>query len=194
MKLKRLMTFSGVPVNLARRRLVLGADAHRAGVGMALAHHDAAHGDQAGGADAELLGAQHGGDDDVAAGAHAAVGAQAHRVAQVVQRQHLVGFRQAHLPRAAGVLDRGLGRGARCRRRGRRSGSRRPWPWPRRRRWRRCRSSTTSFTRDPGVRVDLLQVVDELGQVLDRIDVVVRRRARSASRRASRGAGGRSAR
>ena len=29
---------------------------------------------------------------------------------------------------------------------------------------------------DPGVRVDLLQVVDELGQVLDRVDVVVRRR------------------
>ena len=29
---------------------------------------------------------------------------------------------------------------------------------------------------DPGVRVDLLQVVDELGQILDRVDVVVRRR------------------
>jgi hypothetical protein len=31
--------------------------------------------------------------------------------------------------------------------------------------------------RDAGDRVDLLQVIDELGQVLDRIDVVVRRRA-----------------
>jgi hypothetical protein len=55
--------------------LVLGADADRAGVGMALAHHDAAHGDQAGGADAELFRAQHRRDDDVAPGAHAAVGA-----------------------------------------------------------------------------------------------------------------------
>ena len=37
-------------------------------------------------------------------------------------------------------------------------------------------ASETSFTHDPGVGVDLLQVVDELGQVLDRVDVVVRRR------------------
>jgi hypothetical protein len=75
MKLNRLTTFSGVPVNLARS-FVLGADADRAGVGVALAHHDAAHGDQRGRADAELLGAQHGGDHDVAAGLDAAVGAQ----------------------------------------------------------------------------------------------------------------------
>jgi hypothetical protein len=76
MKLNRLMTFSGVPVELGAQRLVLRADADRAGVGMALAHHDAAHGDQRGGADAEFLGAQHGGDHHVAAGFDAAIGAQ----------------------------------------------------------------------------------------------------------------------
>ena len=61
---------------LLRAALVLRADADRAGVGMALPHHDAAHGDQRGRADAEFLGAEHRGDDDVAAGADAAVGAQ----------------------------------------------------------------------------------------------------------------------
>ena len=43
----------------------------------------------------------------------------------------------------------------------------------------------TSFTRDPRLGVDLLQVVDELRQILDRVDVVMRRRAdqRHAGRR-----------
>ncbi len=48
----------GSPVNLARSALVLRADADRAGVGMALAHHDAAHRNQRSGADAVFLGAQ----------------------------------------------------------------------------------------------------------------------------------------
>jgi len=44
MKLNRLTTFSGVPVNFLSQFRVLRAYAHRAGIGMALAHHDAAHG------------------------------------------------------------------------------------------------------------------------------------------------------
>ncbi len=142
---------------------------------MALAHHDAAQGDQAGGADPKFFSAQHRRDDDVAAGAHAAVRAQAHEVAQAVEHQHLVGFGQAQLPRRAGELD------GRLRRRpraalvagdqdvvglglghaggdGADAGHRH------------------QLDRDLGVRVDLLQVVDQLGQVFDRVDVVVRRR------------------
>ena len=46
---------------------VLGADAHGAGVQVADAHHHAAHGHQRPGAEAELLGAQHGGDLGVGA-------------------------------------------------------------------------------------------------------------------------------
>jgi hypothetical protein len=84
------MTFSGLPLNFCRERLVLGADADRAGVGVALPHHDAAHGDQRRRADAELLGAEHGGDHHVAAGLDAAVGPQLHPVPQAVQQQHLV--------------------------------------------------------------------------------------------------------
>ena len=43
--------------------------------------------------------------------AQAAIGAQRDLVAQVVERQHVVRFGQADLPRQAGELDRGLGRG-----------------------------------------------------------------------------------
>ena len=185
MKLKRLTTFSGVPVELGAQLGVLGADADRAGVGMALPHHDAAHGDQRGRADAVLLGAQHGGDHHVAAGLDAAVGAQQHLVAQPVERQHLVGLGQAHLPGHAGILDRW-------------SAGEAPVPptWPETRITSALALATpaamvpmperaTSFTRDPRLGVDLLQVVDELRQILDRVDVVVRRRAdqRHAGRR-----------
>ncbi len=87
-----------------------------------------------------------------------------------------MGFGQTDLPRHAGVLDRGLRRGA-CAavvagdqdgvglglghpgRNGADAG---------------CRHQ---FDRDLGVGIDRLQVVDQLSQILDRIDVVVRRRA-----------------
>ena len=63
---------------LAQHR-VLRRDADRAGVEMALAHHDAAGRDQRRGREAELVGAEQSRDHDVAAGAQAAVGLQAPR-------------------------------------------------------------------------------------------------------------------
>ena len=39
------------------------------------------------------------------------------------------------------------------------------------------------FDRDAGVRIDLFQVVDQLGKVFDRIDIVMRRRADQADAR-----------
>ena len=60
---------------------LLRADPDRAGIRMALAYHDAAHGDQRGSADPEFLGAEKGGDDDIASGLEAAVGAQYDAVA-----------------------------------------------------------------------------------------------------------------
>ena len=142
---------------------------------MALAHHQTAHGDQGGGADAIFLGAQHGGDDHVAAGADPAVGPQRDRAAQIVQRQHLMGLGQADLPRQARVLDRGLGRGAGAAVvAGDQDGVGVGLGHPRRDG--ADARGGHQFHRHPRVGVDGLQVVDELGQVLDRIDVVVRRR------------------
>ena len=159
---------------LAQRR-VLGADPDRAGVRVALAHHDAAHGDQGRGADAVLLGAQERGDDHVAPGADAAVGAQAQVLAQAVEGQHLMDLAEAHLPGHAGVLDRRLGAGAGAARvagdqnhvglgLGHAGGDRAD------------ARARHQFHADLGLRVDLLEVVDQLRQILDRIDVVVGRR------------------
>ncbi len=97
------------------------------------------------------------------------------RAAQAVERQRLVDLAQAHFPRRAGIFDAGLGRGAGAADMagdqddvGMRLGNAR-------------RDRADAGRRDqlhahPRDRVDLLQVVDELRQILDRIDVVMRRR------------------
>ena len=67
---------------------------------MADPHHDAARHHERGGGEAELLGAEQGGDDDVAAGLQLAVGLHDDAVAQAVEQQRLLGLGQAELPRA----------------------------------------------------------------------------------------------
>ena len=98
-KKKKLMTCSGLPVKRFAQHRVLRRDADRAGVEVALAHHDAAGGDQRRGRDAELVGAEQRADDDVAAGADAAVDLHRDAAAQVVGDQRLVGLGEADLPR-----------------------------------------------------------------------------------------------
>src|SRR3546814_15659882 len=88
------------------------ADADGAGVGVALAYHDAAHGDQRGRAHAELLGAEDGSDHHVAAGLDTAVGTQGDVVAQAVQGPHLLHLGESHPPGYTGKLAGGLRRGA----------------------------------------------------------------------------------
>jgi hypothetical protein len=80
---------------------VLGGDADGAGVEVADAHHDAAEGDEGRGGEAELLGAEQGGDDDVASGFELAVGFDGDAAAEVVEDEGLVGFGEAEFPRDA---------------------------------------------------------------------------------------------
>ena len=158
---------------------VLGGDADRAGVEMADAHHDAAHGDQRRGGKTEFLGAEQGGDDHVAAGLQLAVGLDDDAAAQIVEDQRLVGFGQAQFPGDAGVLDAGLRRGAGAAviaadehhvgmGLGHAGGD----------------GADADFgdqlDADAGVMVGVFQVVDQLGQVFDRVNVVVRRRGDQA--------------
>ena len=151
---------------------VLGRHAHGAGVQVALAHHDAAFHHQRCGSEAEFVRTQQGADGDVAAGLHLAVGLHADAATQAVQHQGLLGFGQTDFPRATAMLDG------------------RPW-----------RSAGTTIVAsdhhvvglalgnagsdgahtdfrhqldaDAGVRRHVLQIVDQLGQVLDGVDVVV---------------------
>ena len=91
---------------LAQHR-VLRRDADRAGVEVALAHHDAAGGDQRRGGEAELVGAEQRADHHVAAGAQPAIDLHGDAAAQAVQHQRLLRLGEADLPRRAGMGERG---------------------------------------------------------------------------------------
>ena len=102
----------GLALEALAQHRVLRRDADRAGVEVALAHHDAAGRDQRRGREAELVGAEQRADHDVAAGADAAVDLHRDAPAQPVGDERLVGFGEADLPRGAGMLDRGERRSA----------------------------------------------------------------------------------
>ncbi len=160
---------------LQAQHLVLSGDAGGAVVEVADAQVFAPQRDHGRGAEAEALGAQNGGLDHVQTGLQAAVGLHPHLFAQAVHAQRLVGFGQAQLPRRAGVLDRGERAGAGAAvvagdgdqvsvglghtgGDGADAGARH------------------ELHRHQRARVDLLEVVDQLRQVFDGVDVVVRRR------------------
>ena len=96
----------GLALELAPQDGVLRRHAHRAGVEVALAHHDAALDHERRGSEAELVGAEDRSDDDIAAGLHLAVDLHRDAAAQAVQHQRLLRLGEAELPRRAGVLDR----------------------------------------------------------------------------------------
>ena len=182
MKRMKLTTWSGVAGELRPQPRILRGDADRAGVQMADAHHDAAQRHQRRRREAELLGPEQGADDDVAAGLELAVDLDDDAAAQVVEHQRLLRLGQAQLPRRAGVLD------ARQRRRagaavvagdehdvGMRLGDARGDGAD--------ADLGDQLDADAGVVVGVLQVVDQLRQILDRIDVVVRRRRDQAHAR-----------
>ena len=153
---------------------VLGADAHGAGVQVADTHHHAALAHQQGGAEAELLSAQHTADGNIAAGEQLGIALNADAAAQAVQDQGLVGLGDAQLPGQACILDGGAGgcTGAAvvtgdkddlCAALGNTGGN----------------GADTGLADqlyvDVGVAVGVLQVIDQLGQILDGVDVVVGR-------------------
>ena len=160
---------------LAAQLLILGGDAGGAVVQVADAKVFAAKRHHGAGAETEALGAEDGRLDDVQTGFETAIHLQPHLVAQTVGHQGLLGFGQPQLPGGAGILDRAQRAGA----------------------------GTAVIARDgdevrvglghaagdgadaglgdqldrhQAVRVDLLDVEDELGQILDGVDVVVGRR------------------
>ena len=94
-----------LPRELGAKLRVLGRDADRAGIQVALAHEDAARSDERRGGEAELLGPQERRDRDIASGLEAAVGLELHPSSKPVQHECLVGLGQTELPRSARVLD-----------------------------------------------------------------------------------------
>ena len=89
---------------MAQRR-VLGGHTHRAGVQVAFAHHDAALDHQGCSSETEFIGTQQGTNRHIAAGFHLTVGLHPNATAQTIHHQGLLGFGQADFPRAARMLD-----------------------------------------------------------------------------------------
>ena len=159
--------------SLAQLR-VLGGHADGAGVQVADAHHDAAEGDQRRGRESELLGAEQGGDGDVAARLELAVGLDVNAAPEIVQHECLVGFGQTEFPGCAGVFD-----GRERRRAGaavvaadeddvgvgfRDAGGDGA-----------DADLGDELDADAGAVVRVFEVMDQLGEVFDGVDVVVRR-------------------
>ncbi len=134
------------------------------------------------GGEAKFLGAQQGGDDDVAAGLQLAVGLDGDAAAQVVQQQGLVRLGQAEFPGHAGVFDGGERRSA---------GAAVMAADQHHVRMGLGHAGGDGADADLGDQLDadarfvvgVLEVVDQLRQILDGIDVVVRRRRNQADAR-----------
>ena len=167
---------------LRAQHVVLGGDPGGAVVEMADAQILAPERHHRRAAETEALRAEDRRLHDVEAGLEAPVGLQPHPVAQIVAAQRLVGLGEAELPRRARVLDGGQGARARAAVIARDrdqvgvglgdSGGDRAHP-----------GLGDQLHRHQRLRIDLLQVEDELRQVLDRVDVVVRRRGDQADAR-----------
>ncbi len=120
-------------------------------------------------------------------GLHLAVDLHDDPVAELVEHEHLLGLGQAELPRHAAVLDRGERRGAGAavvagdqHHVGVRLGHAR--------RDRADADLGDELHVNPRPWIRVLQIVDQLRQVLDRVDVVVRRRGDETDARAWRSA------
>ena len=158
---------------LAEFRILRG-HAHRAGVQVADAHHDAPERHERRGGEAEFLGAEHRGNHHIATGLQLTIGLHHNAGPEVVQHERLMGFGEAELPRDARVLDRSLrgGTGAAVE-----SGDQHHVG---------VRLGDTRGDRahahfrhqlhaDARMDVGVLEVVDELREILNGVDVVMRR-------------------
>mmetsp|Transcript_5396 Transcript_5396/g.10834 ORF Transcript_5396/g.10834 Transcript_5396/m.10834 type:complete len:683 (+) Transcript_5396:2645-4693(+) len=163
------------PLELLAQLGVLRRDPDRAHVEVALAHHDAPKRDQRRRREPCLLSSEQEGHHHIAPRLDLTVGLHHHARAQVVEHERLVCFCEAELPRKACALDASplrrprpsvvpgdedvvsLGLGDACRHHA----------------YAHLRDELHRHARS---RVGALEVIDELGKVLDGVDVVVRRR------------------
>ena len=87
---------------------ILSSHTDRAGIQMALAHHDAAFNHKRSSCKAEFVSTQQGTDYNVAASFQLAIHLNTNARTQAVQYQRLLCFCQTEFPRRTGVLDGGL--------------------------------------------------------------------------------------
>ena len=163
---------------LAKLR-ILRRDADRTSIQLADAHHDAAEYDERSRREAEFLRTEQGGDRDVAAGHHLAVRLDDDAVAQVVQHKRLMRLRQSELPRHARMTDRTDRRSA-CSAVIAADEDDVRVPFGNAGRDRANADFGYELDVDARARVGVLQIVNQLRQILDRINIMMRRRRNQA--------------
>ena len=155
---------------------ILSRNPDRAGIQVALPHHDTPESNERCGAETKLFGTQHGGQHDIATGLEAAIGLQHHATPQIVHHQRLVGLRNSQFPGQPRMFDAGQRRGPRatcC------AGNQNVIG----KTLRDARSDGShphfrhQFDTDAGIRVGIFQIVNQLFEILDGVDVVMGRRA-----------------
>ena len=165
----------GLAGELLSKLLVLGGNAHGTGIQMTLSHHDATHGNERGGSEAELLGAEKTSDRHVTSGLDLAIGLKLDPVAKSVENQSLLGLGKAELPWKTASFDAGPSSGTGTaivttdddvvrQRLGDASGN----------------DTNTNLGNELGrnlaVGLGILQIMNELRKILDGVNVVMRRR------------------
>mmetsp|Transcript_8442 Transcript_8442/g.24194 ORF Transcript_8442/g.24194 Transcript_8442/m.24194 type:complete len:215 (+) Transcript_8442:1169-1813(+) len=166
---------SGCTWEAGTELLALGGNADRAVVGVAYARHDAAGGDHCHSSEAVLVGSHGSRLEHIKASADAAINAQDNTLAQLVCQQSVMGFDQAHLHGATSVLDGGDGGSSSAtvvptdlddigiglsHATGNRANA----------------SLSNELHADLSSLVNLVKVVDELSQILNGVDVMMRGR------------------
>ena len=142
---------------------------------MTFAHHDAALGHQRSRREPELVGAEQGADRDIASGLHLAIDLNRDAATKPIQHQGLLRFREAELPRRSRMLDRRLGRRSRSAVVAGNGDVIRLSLGN----TRRNRSHTNlgdQLDADRRLRIRIFQIMNQLRQIFDRVDVVMRRR------------------
>ena len=159
---------------------ILRSNAHRTGVEIANAHHNAAQGYQRCRRKAKLLSAKQRRNNNIASCHQLAVSFQRHAVTQIIQKQRLMRFHQAQLPRQTGVVDGGTRRSTcaaviaadkhHVSTRLNNACSNRAYA-----------HLADQLHADTRTRIGILQVMNQLGQILDRINIMMRRRRNQAN-------------
>ena len=153
--------------------LVLRSHTHRAGVGVALAHHHTAEHDERQRAEGELVGAEHSHQHHVLGGLQLTVGLETHLITQTVEHKRLLCLSETDLGRDAGKAH-GAGR----------AGTRTAFRAADDDEVGLGLGNTGSdgahaafgheLHADCSGRIDILEIEDELSQVFDTVDVMMR--------------------
>ena len=164
--------------------ILLGRHPNRTGVQVAHSEHGTAGSNQRSGSKVEFFSSQQGTHDDVSPCLEATIGSEHHPGAQIIEHEGLLCFSKTQLERHTRILDRALRRGPGStviatdeNHIGKRLGNTGSNGSD--------SGASHEFDTHLGARIDLFEVVNELRQIFDRVNIVVRWRRNQGDTRST---------